>query len=118
VSTFQPAEETLLEQREDGETNTHEGGTSQKMAYALMVLIKVNYLPCNGNLSGTKNVRLLASPEILKFTFLYDGTTYIKKSIIWKTSLILVYPFRGFHCIRSGSGLRGSRICVAESQGD
>jgi len=58
------AEETLLEQREDGETNTHEGGTSQKMACALLVLINFNYLPCNGNLSGTKNVRLLASPEI------------------------------------------------------
>jgi hypothetical protein len=61
---FQPAEETLLEQEEDGETNTHEGGTSQTMACALLVLIKVNCLPCNGNLSGTKNVRLLASSEV------------------------------------------------------
>jgi hypothetical protein len=67
VSAFQPAEETLLEQGEDGETNTHKGGTSQKVACALLVLTNVNYLPCNGNLSGTKNVRLLASPEI-RFT--------------------------------------------------
>ena len=64
MSTFQPAEETLLEQGEDRETNTHEDGTSQKMACALLVLITVNYLARNGNLSGTKHVRLLASPEI------------------------------------------------------
>jgi hypothetical protein len=43
--TFRPAEETWVARGKVGQTNTHENGTSQRMAHTLqllMVMIRVN----------------------------------------------------------------------------